>query len=117
MNESDLRLEPRMTQALEELAEMIVDEFPTATFRVSRGESPNEIWLLVYADVEDTEHVLNVVIDRGIDMLVDDGLFITVLPHSRAELAACHGERSDDEYAALEWVPSLPFMASVPTGA
>lgn len=58
-----------MHAALEELAALISQHYPEASFRVSRGEDdPAIVQLVTTVDVEDTEPVLDVVMDRLLEL-------------------------------------------------
>jgi hypothetical protein len=77
--EAGLDLNPTMDGAIQELAATIEQQYPEASFRVSRGEDDAAIVQLVaIVDVEDTEPVLDLVIDRVLD-LQDAGLPIFVV--------------------------------------
>ncbi len=70
-----------LEQALDELREMILDRFPDTTFSVSTSPDDPEIVLLnAVVDLEDTEEVVDLVIDREIELQVDEGLPIHVIP-------------------------------------
>ncbi len=67
--ESGLALDPNAHAALEELATTIRQHYPAASFRVSRGEDdPNIVQLIAVVDVEETEAVLDVVMDRMLEL-------------------------------------------------
>jgi hypothetical protein len=79
MNEREIS--PQLQQALEELQGLIQKRYPTATFAVSRGEDdPESIHLVTTVDVEDTDAVLDVVIDRVLQLQVEAGLPVHVIP-------------------------------------
>lgn len=72
--------------ALSELQERIRAQFPTATFEVARGiDDLREIHLLTTVDVEDPEEVLDLVIDRVLELQIDEGLPIHVIPPRPSE--------------------------------
>jgi hypothetical protein len=74
-----LDLDPTMYGALDELAASIMQDYPEASFRVSRGEDDAAIVQLVaVVDVEGTDPVLDLVMDRLLD-LQDEGLPIFVV--------------------------------------
>jgi len=66
--------------ALVELKGLITERFPNATFVVSRGEDPPGIYLLPTVDVEDTDDVFEVVVERLLKFQVGDGLPVYVTP-------------------------------------
>lgn len=71
---------PRIKKAVKELKGLITARYPQATFSVAAGEDPEGIYLRTTVDVPDTEEVLDVVIDRMLEMEIDEGLPIYVLP-------------------------------------
>jgi hypothetical protein len=67
--EPGLELDPRMAAALEELAATISQHYPGSSFRVSRGEDdPTIVQLIATIDVEDTDPVLDVVMERLLEL-------------------------------------------------
>jgi hypothetical protein len=80
---------PRIVRALDELRRTILDHYPTATFEVARGEDdPDMVHLWTTVDVEDTEEVLDVVMDRMLEMQIEEGLPVCVIPmHTRERVA------------------------------
>ena len=74
-------LAPRARSAVDELEALILDRYPDATFRVTRGpDDPETIHLLAMVDVEDTDAVLDAVVDRMMDLQIEGGLPIYVIP-------------------------------------
>lgn len=60
---------------------MITEHWPSATFSVSRGEdNPEGIHLNTTVDIEDTDEVADLVIDRLLELQIDEGLPIHVIP-------------------------------------
>ena len=71
--ESDLNLSPRVQSALEELAAIIRQHYPEATFRVSRGEDdPAIVQLVMTVDLEDTDPVFDVIMPRLLELHDED---------------------------------------------
>lgn len=84
---------PAIDAALEELKQIILAKFPDATFEVQRGiDEPDSFELDTIVDLEDGGDVLDLVIDRVMDMQLNDGLPIHVIPlrpsTSKWEIAA-----------------------------
>ena len=80
------QLDPRIQNALDELRGMILQHYPGATFQVSRAEDdPEIIHLTATADVEDTDEVVDVVVDRMLELHIDEGLPVYVIPVRPAE--------------------------------
>lgn len=75
------RLGKRMQHAIIELTERVRQRYPEATFRVARNiEEPRHVHLIVTVDVDDTDAVLDTVIDRVLELRLDDGLPVHVIP-------------------------------------
>ena len=70
-----------MQPAVEELKERVPERYPGATFRAARSpEEPCVVHLWTTVDVEDTDAVLDAVIDRVTELQTDDRLPIHVIP-------------------------------------
>jgi hypothetical protein len=70
---------PRLDEAIVELRELITRHYPDATFTVSEGEDPDGIYLTATVDVEDMGEVVDVFLDRMVDLQVEEGLPIYVI--------------------------------------
>jgi len=76
-----LNQDDRRTQdALKELRGIIKTTFPTATFRTYRGEDPEGTYLETVIDVDDMNDVMDVYIDRLLDIQVKERLPVYVIP-------------------------------------
>jgi hypothetical protein len=82
--------DPRITAALSELETMIRGHFPDATFAVSQGEDPEGVYLTPTVDVPDTEVVFDVVIDRLLQLQIEEELPIYVIPVQPLERSIEH---------------------------
>jgi hypothetical protein len=71
---------PGMQAAIEELKRLIQRHYPEATFRVEPGDDPTGMYVLATVDVEDTEAVVAVYIDRLLELQIDEGLAVYVVP-------------------------------------
>lgn len=78
----------RIQAALAELRGMIKAAFPTATFQMYRGEDPGGTYLQATVDVEDTDDVIDVFIDRLVDMQIEERLPVYVVPVHTPERVA-----------------------------
>jgi hypothetical protein len=90
--EGDIQMTSRMKEAVAELRALISSQYPEATFTVSDGDDPGEIYLTAIVDVDNMRDVIDVFLDRLVDMQVDEELPISVVPiwpveRSRAMLA------------------------------
>ena len=70
---------PRLEEAIVELRELIARHYPDATFTVSEGEDPDGIYLTATVDVEDMGEVVDVFLDRMVDLQIDEELPIYVV--------------------------------------
>lgn len=67
--------------ALSELESLIQQHYPDARFAVSHGhDDPESIHLMVTVDLEDTDPVFELVLDRMMEFQIDKDLPIFVIP-------------------------------------
>lgn len=81
----------RLQAAAAELQAMILDAFPSATFVLGPGpENPTELHVVTTVDVDDTDEVVDLIIDRMLEMQIGEGLPVYVIPlrQRRRALAA-----------------------------
>lgn len=76
--------DPRVMAALSELTAIIRERYPSATFSVSHGEDPEGVYLTATVDIEDTDAVVDLVIDRLVTMQVEESLPVYLAPIRRA---------------------------------
>jgi len=75
------QLSPQMLQAIDELKTLIKTHYPDAQFEVERAaDEPEAILLVTTVDIDTTEDILDLVIDRVIDLQVEDRIPIHVIP-------------------------------------
>ena len=70
----------RIRAVTADLQSLILEHYPDAAFAVSEGEDPPGIYLHVTVDVEDIDKVVDVFIDRPVDLQLDEGLPVYVIP-------------------------------------
>ncbi|HEY7060083.1 MAG TPA: hypothetical protein VII06_01280 [Chloroflexota bacterium] len=76
-----IQSDPRISSALDELRGVIACRYPTATFDVVRGhDDPENVHLLATVDVDDPDQVLDLVLDRLLELQVDERLPVYVIP-------------------------------------
>ena len=78
--------DPRIDVAVAELADLVRRRYPTATFEVTQEEDPDGTYLTATVDVEDTDEVIDVVIQRLLELEIEEELpvyFVPVRPLSR----------------------------------
>jgi hypothetical protein len=80
-----------MDEAIAEMKERISKRFPTTTYEMYQGEDPVGIYLIAIVDTDDLEEVMDLFISRLVDLQVDEGLPLFVIP-----------ERTPERNAAIE---------------
>jgi hypothetical protein len=78
-----------MQHAITEVQARIRAVYPEATFRLVEGEAPLGLYLDAYTDAEDAFAVLDLVSDWLVDLSVNPGVHLHVIPLPR-EVAAFH---------------------------
>ena len=77
---SHVTMSPRMVEAVAELKALILDQYPEATFDIGQGEDPEGVYLTAIVDVDDRGEVIDLFLDRLVDLQVDEGLPLFVVP-------------------------------------
>lgn len=72
--------DPRLREAIAELRQLIRDHHPEAIFSIGIGDDPEGVWLTATVDVDDPDEVVDLYIDRILEMQVEEGLPLHVLP-------------------------------------
>lgn len=72
--------ESRMESAVTEIKGLILQHFPDAEFVVGLGEDPDGTWMTVTVDIDDTDDVIDVIVERLLDMQVEEGIPLYVIP-------------------------------------
>lgn len=72
--------DPRIQAAVAELQALLQARYPQATFAVYQGDDPEGVYLSVTVDEEDTDAVLQVVMDRLLHFQESLQLPIYVMP-------------------------------------
>jgi hypothetical protein len=71
---------PHMQAAIMELQGLIQQHYPNTTFEVVYGDDPTGIYMLATVDIEDTEAVVDVYINRLLELQIDADLAVYVVP-------------------------------------
>jgi hypothetical protein len=75
------QLDPRMVSAIDELIAMITARYPDAQFEVVYGvDEPESIDLITTVDINEIIDVIDLVIDRLLELQVEERLPIHVIP-------------------------------------
>lgn len=87
--EEAIELEPRMQQAIAELEALILQVYPGATFTLARDPEDCEVILLKpMVDVDDRDPVMDLIIDRLVELQTEEDLPLDVMivrPKARNE--------------------------------
>jgi hypothetical protein len=78
-----------MQHAITEVQARIRAVYPDATFRLIEGEDPPGFYLDAYTDAEDAFAVLDLVSDWLVDLSVNEGVHLHVIPLPK-EAAGAH---------------------------
>lgn len=70
----------RIQHAVDELQNMIRGRYPTASFEVAQGDDPTGTYVTATVDLDDPDEVMDVVIDRLLEIEIDEGLPVYVVP-------------------------------------
>jgi hypothetical protein len=62
------------------LGDAVAERYPDAVFSVSSGDDPEGTYITATVDVADTDEVFDVVVERLLEMQVEEGLSVYVLP-------------------------------------
>lgn len=97
MNDSDEfrveNLDEQTRRAIDELQSTITQHYPSTTFEVVPAQDdPESIWLLATADVDDPDEVGDLVLDRVVSLIADEGIYVHVIPLRTPERIAAARE-------------------------
>ncbi|MFN8593064.1 MAG: hypothetical protein U0031_16535 [Thermomicrobiales bacterium] len=76
---------PRMEEAIAEMKARITSRFPSTTFEQYQGEDPIGIYLIAIVDTDDLREVKDLYLSRIVDLQVDEGLPLFVVPERTPE--------------------------------
>lgn len=91
-------LDERTRQAIQELQSTIIERYPSTTFEiVPASDDPESIHVIATADVDDPDEVGDLVLDRVVSLIADEGIYVHVIPVRTPERiqAAREAERRD----------------------
>jgi hypothetical protein len=77
--EPTLTRDPRIREAVEELRRLIAGRYPEAGFDVFERDDPEGVRLQATVGIEDTDEVMDVVVDALYDIQVERGLPVYVV--------------------------------------
>jgi hypothetical protein len=84
----------RLQRAIKELRGLILRHYPEARFEVRRGiDDPEAVHLIAAVDTDDLDEVVDLVIERMMEIQIEDGLPVFVIP-IRSAVGAQLGSRA-----------------------
>jgi hypothetical protein len=104
-------LDPRRKQAVHELSSLIRQRYPAAAFEVEPGEDDPEVThLTTTVDVDDPDEVVDLVIDRMLELTIDEGIPVYVIPIRAPERVA----KLRQEERTQRHPPAVPLFVPPP---
>lgn len=94
-NRFDYMANPEMQAAVTELQDLILTRYPSTVFTVGEADDPDGVYMRAVVDVDDPDEVTEVFIDRMIDLQVEGGLPIYVVPVRTPERLAALRQRQE----------------------
>lgn len=89
-------LDERTRQAIVEPQNSIADRYPSTTFAVVPApDDCKRTWLVATADVDDTDEAGDLVLDRVVSLIADDGIYVHVISVRTPERIAAAREAED----------------------
>jgi hypothetical protein len=74
-------LAPSVADAVKEIEGLVRQRYPSATFQVARAaDEPESILLWTTVDVDDPDEVGDLVLDRLLEMQIDEGIPLHLVP-------------------------------------
>jgi hypothetical protein len=103
-------LDPRRQQAVMELTEMVKQHYPTASFEIGPSEEdPDVTHITASVDIDDPEEVTDLTIERELELQIEEGIPVYVIPIRTPErVAALLRQQRKQERSAS---PVLPQQA------
>lgn len=70
----------QMQEAIASLERLVRSKYPAAVFEVAEGHDPAGTYLWATVDVADTDEIMDLVIDRLLDLQVEQGIPLYFIP-------------------------------------
>jgi hypothetical protein len=102
--------DPRVQTAFAEMQQRILDHHPRTTFTIGRvGDMPG-IWMTATVDLEDPDDIIDLFIDRLLEIQISEGLPIHILPEQTPERYA-ETRRKEHERELARRASAAPLEA------
>ncbi|MFN0074302.1 MAG: hypothetical protein ACKVVP_22710 [Chloroflexota bacterium] len=76
---------PRIEEVIAELKQLISARYPEAKYELADGDDPEGVRLIPIVDVDDLLEVVDIVSPRLVDLQVEEGLQLYVIPERTPE--------------------------------
>ena len=88
--------DPRLHAAVADMQTLILANYPGTTFDIGPGEDPGSTWMWARVGVEDPGEVVDLIIEPLLDLQLERGILIDVIPvRTPARIAAMLRERQE----------------------
>lgn len=75
------RLDPRILRAIDELESIVRNRYPDTRFAVAPApDEPESILIWATVDVDDPDEVVDLVLDRMLELQIDQGIPVHLVP-------------------------------------
>ncbi len=96
------RLDPARQDAVNELISLVKQRYPTASFAVGPGvDDPNVTHITATIDVDDPDEIVDLVIDRMLELQLDYGIPVYLIPLRTPERVAALQHQQQHQPAVL----------------
>jgi hypothetical protein len=100
--------DPEMRAAIATLEELILAQFPDATFDVAIGEDPTGVYLTVTVDTDDLTEILDVVDEVLVDFEIEKGPPLYLAPTRPIERTLADLKEAKNQYRERWLIPDEP---------
>ncbi len=102
-------LDPARQSAVSELIDLVKQRYPTTAFTVGPGEDDQDVThITAIVDVDDPDEVVDMVIDRMLELQLDHGVPVYLIPIRTPERVAALQSRQQSQSGQRSAALSLP---------
>ncbi len=103
------QLDPAHQSAVSELTDLVKQRYPTTTFMVGPGEDdPDVTHITAIVDVDDPDEVVDMIIDRMLELQFDHSVPVYLIPIRTPERVAALQSRQQSQPGQRSAALSLP---------
>ncbi len=113
MNEEYMQtLDPARQQAVAELTDLVKRRYPTSSFAIGPGEDDHTVThITTTVDLDDPDEVVDLVIDRMLELQIQESIPVYVIPIRTPERVAALRQRQYTRDRPVEQIPLPPASA------